>query len=69
MRERLLPETRTWEGLDDPHWVTEAGEGEREQEKIEGTEAFFQEVYWKLKGGGRTGTEEGRQHVMGPASH
>jgi len=50
-RARLLPEARTWEGLDDPHWVTEAGGRGGEQEKFEGTEAFFQEVYWKLKGG------------------
>jgi len=48
-RERLLPEERTWAGLDDPHWVTEAGGNNRQQEKIEGTEAFFHDVYWFLK--------------------
>ena len=48
-RERLLPKERTWVSLDDPHWVTEAGRDGRKQEKIEGTEAFFQEVYWFLK--------------------
>ena len=48
-RGHLLPEGRTWESLDDPHWVTEAGGNGREQEKIEGTEAFFQEVYWFFK--------------------
>ena len=48
-RGRLLPEEKTWESLDDPHWVTEAGGDGREQEKIEGTEAFFQDVYWFFK--------------------
>ena len=51
-RARLLPEgATTWEALDDPHWVTEAGDGGREQKKTEGTEAFFQDLYWHLKRG------------------
>ena len=50
-RERLLSDTRTWESLDDPHWVTEAGGEHREQEKTEGVEAFFQDLYWELKRG------------------
>jgi len=48
-RARLLPEDRTWESLDDPHWVIEAGGEGKEQEKIEGTEAFFQDLYWFFK--------------------
>jgi len=51
-RARLLPpECGTWEELDGPHWVTEPGEGGKEQEKFEGIEAFFQEVYGSLKRG------------------
>ena len=48
-RGHLLPEEKTWESLDDPHWVTEAGGNGRKQEKIEGTEAFFQDLYWFFK--------------------
>ena len=52
MRARLLPpESPTWEALDDPHWIAEAGREGREQEKVEGIETFFQEMYWLLKGG------------------
>jgi len=51
-RARLLPPgIDTWESLDDPHWVTEAGGEGREQEKVEGTEAFFQDLFWKMQGG------------------
>ena len=58
-----LPET----SLDEPHWVTEAGGKGKEQEKLEGTEAFFGEIYrWLRRGGGgeegepeETGTGEG----------
>jgi len=51
-RARLLPpEIDTWEGLDDLHWVTEAGGEGREQEKVEGIETFFQDLYWKPKRG------------------
>ena len=45
--------------------VGEAGGEGREQDKTEGTEAFFQELNWTLKSGfgggeeGRTGTAEG----------
>ena len=48
-RRRLLPAERTWESLDNPHWVTEARRDGREQEKTEGTETFFQDLYWFLK--------------------
>ena len=44
-RDLLLTAEKTWEGLDDPHWVTEPGKKGKEQECTEGTEAFFQEVY------------------------
>ena len=51
-RARLLPpEIDTWEDLDDPHWVTEAGGEGRKQEKVEGVEAFFQDLYWRMKRG------------------
>ena len=54
LRNRLLPAgAETWEALDDPHWVvTRAGEPGREQEKEEGTEIFFQELYWRMKRAG-----------------
>ena len=58
-RGRLLPEVPTWESLDDPHWVTEATEAGGEQEKTEGTEAFFQDLYWWLKRD--TELEQGRE--------
>jgi len=49
-RTRLIPlESDTWEALDSPHWLTEAGREARGQEKIERVEAFFQELYWELK--------------------
>ena len=51
-RARLLPrESDTWESLDDPHWLTEPGGEGREQEKVEGIEAFFQDLYWEMKRG------------------
>jgi len=51
-RRRLLPPgTEKWEDLDDLHWVTEAGEAGGDQEKVEGIEAFFQDLYWSMKGG------------------
>ena len=56
-RERLLPpEADCWEALDAPHWIAEAGEDGKEQEKTEGVETFFQDIYWTL----RNGAEEGR---------
>jgi len=68
-RTRLLPSGGpNWERLDDPHWVTEAGEEGREQEKVEGIEAFFQELFWWLKRGERTeetGTAEGEAALNG----
>jgi len=66
-RTRLLPrESDTWESLDDPHWVTEAGGEGREQEKVEGIEAFFQDLYWVLK---RGDAEEGTGTAEGEAAH
>jgi len=56
-RRRLLGSgVSTWEDLDTPHWITEAGGEGREQEKVEGIEAFFQDLYWEMKRG-----SEGRQ--------
>ena len=54
----LPPDTRTWEDLDAPHWVvTEAGGPGREQKKEEGTEIFFQDLYWHLTGGAGEGAQ------------
>ena len=59
-RRRLLPPgATTWESLDEPHWVTEAGRERGEQEKVEGIEAFFQELYWKLRRRDEGGEEVG----------
>ena len=56
-RNLLPPDANTWEVLDDPHWVTGAGNAGSEEEKEEGTEAFFQQLYWMLKPGGRVEEE------------
>ena len=58
-RKLLPPGIASWEGLDDPHYVTEGGREEgRKQEKVEGGEAFFQDLYWELKEGGRRDADE-----------
>jgi len=46
----LPPDVDTWETLDEPHWVvTKPGGPGREQEKEEGVEIFFQDLYWIMK--------------------
>ena len=52
LRRRYLPPGEaTWESLDDPHWVMRAGGSGREQEKEEGTEAFFQDLHRLMRQG------------------
>ena len=51
-----------------PHWVTEAGEVGREQEKTEGTEAFFQDIYWQMRGGDGREEREGTGNGVGEAA-
>ena len=47
----LPPETDSWESLDDPHWViTKPGAPGNDQEKEEGTEAFFRVLYRRMRG-------------------
>ena len=59
-RAEFLPaDGRTWESLDAPHWVTKPGGPGRGQEKEEGTELFFQDLYWRLKGGPAEAPEGG----------
>ena len=50
-REKYLPPNADkWEALDDPHWVvTQTGAPGRKQEKEEGIEIFFQDLYWTMK--------------------
>jgi len=54
LRARLLPEgADSWETLDEPHWISEPGGRGRDEERTEGVESFFQDLYWRLRRGAR----------------